>query len=274
MTRRETLPGRTVRQDIRLPAARWVDGLVLRTSSLAHRWIWRGLPAALLLAGCVTPLPMQPASALPAGTWRLGGQVAFAPWCTLSANPIGNCAVEPANVPLPELRLDARAGAGNGLDVGLSGRAAGVLSRGWQLGLLVDAKKELWSREFEPGRRQILSLGPALGADFTTLTLLPGRPTGVQWEGALPLYFGHQTAHFEWVVGARFVERLVPESAFRSGYANVEELGVVAGVYARGPLPWGVQLGYEAPLSYLSSGVFTLSAGVMLELRPGGAPGP
>src|SRR3712207_8653236 len=50
---------------------------------------------------------MQPASTLPEGATRVGGQLGFSPWCGVSGDLALGCAHNAGGTPLPELRVNA-----------------------------------------------------------------------------------------------------------------------------------------------------------------------
>ena len=243
---------------------RWTQ----RASPNGHLRIWRWVVAlALVASGCITPLPLQTASAVPQGITRLGGGVSVTPYCSFTGDPLNECARGLTGIPLPELRLDVRRGLGNGWDLGGSGRVELVAYRGFQAGLLVDAKKEVWAGEIGPGRRQVLSLGGAVSADAVVVSS-GGTPSVRPELGlALPLFYGWQGENSEWVVSPRLVQRF----PYSRGLYGVSEFGLALGVFHRSS-GLGLQLSYQAPFELPTSGLFTVSIGGFLDL--GGAPAP
>src|SRR5690606_21873010 len=73
----------------------------------------------LVVTGCTGVSSLQPASTVPAGTWRVGAQMVASPWCSTSGDPADRCAMLPDGTPLPEVRLTARRGLDASSDVGI-----------------------------------------------------------------------------------------------------------------------------------------------------------
>jgi len=226
----------------------------------------------LLLSGCITAVPMQTASAVPRGVVRLGGEVSFSPWCSFTVNPLGNCALLVTGTPLPEVRGDVRMGLGDGFDFGASIRGGGVLNRGGQGGLLLDAKKEVFSSARSPGPRWLVSVAPGVAADLVTFwPTVPAVPPAVAFQVSMPAYVGYQTEAWEWVLGVRAQERFVAAQSTPSAFLGVPEFGLSVAVFSQGHPRWGGQLSYQAPFELAASGMFTLSGAVLFDL---GTPAP
>lgn len=217
----------------------------------------------LLAAGCGTVIPLQTASTVPRGSYRVGGQLNVAPWCSVTSS-LTLCQVAPLGapgtpvVPMPELRLNGRYGAADRLDLGLS---LHVLPAPFRAGAFLDGKLELWSRPHGEGR-QVLSLG--LGAGVTAGPSFAGTPGISQVELGLPLFYGHPLGPVDLVGSARVLERLAFVDTLSGGpreVLGVTELGLTAGVLTRGNPGVGVQLGYSASVGLLDRGPFSLSVG-------------
>jgi len=183
---------------------------------MERRGLWY-LALVLGLSGCATVLPMQPASVLSEGQWRVEGQAAISPWCGVSGNLSTGCAYNPGGTPLPEARVSARRGLGGAAEVGASAHWSGYAPPGsgdgvsQRFGLLLQGRQEVWSREVSAGNRQMLSVGGAVGADLVSIR--PDvRRLGAEGLLVLPVYFGHQTHAFEWVGRVAFVERFADPS--------------------------------------------------------------
>jgi hypothetical protein len=223
---------------------------------------------ALGLAGCATVTPMQTASTVDEGAWRLGGQLTMAGYCGSFVYGPLECSEYPDGAPLPELRIDARRGLPDGADVGLSLQVAGQVlapTRPIQVGLTVEGKHELFSSPLGAGR-QVLSVGLLLAGAVS------GRPTlrpYVQAEGGVNLLYGIQTSRFEWVAGLALSQRTtfnelgghpaVPEQAS-------QRLGFTLGVFRRAPAGWALQLGYLASPSRFDEGAIQLQYGVFWDV--------
>ncbi len=226
---------------------------------------------ALALAGCSTVVPHQTATTLPAGAYRLGAQLSATPWCGFAVPPSqASCASWPRGPPTPELRLNARYGVTDGFDLGASFHGAAVLGRSYRLGLYVDGKAELWSRELGEGRRQVLSIAPGLGYHSEEV---PTSITGLaELNVALPLLFGHRGELLEWVFGAGAIERLQfadsqAGDGTRSLYPDTQFL-LLTGVTLNRRWRPGVQLTFQAPVTLPGYGLFTLSFALSYDLLP------
>jgi len=211
----------------------------------------------LVLSGCATVVPAQPASTVPAGTYRVSGAMSQGVWCGVRGH---RCTLFPDGAVLPELRANLRRGIVEGVDVGASAYTLLPLGdSGVRLGGFLDGKVEVWDRELEPGRRQIVSVGLGGGGAFNRS--FTGRN---YWEAdlALPVFFGHQTERVELVAGARFAEKLsfLPMEGAR--FHHYSSAGLLVGAFSRGKARVGGQLSYDAPLEIHAQGVWNLSFSV------------
>jgi len=236
---------------------------------MERRELW--IPALVLaLSGCATVLPMQSASALPEGQWRVEAQAAIAPWCGVSGNLSSGCAYNPGGTPLPEGRVSVQRGLADAAELGASAHWSGYAPPGsgdglsQRFGLLVQGKQEVWSRELSPGNRQILSVGGGVGAELVSIR--PDvRRLGFEGLIVLPVYFGHQTNNFEWVGRLAFVERFADPTLDLEGQrpqVDLGELDLAVSLLRRAPGHWGVELGYRAPTGRLGDGAFHVSFGL------------
>jgi hypothetical protein len=232
--------------------------------SSLFRVSWSSVLALVLASSCATVLPMQPASVLPKGALRVGGQVTVAPLCGLSRNFGQDCGSRDGALDLPEVRLGARRGLGDDADFGFSFAVLGSLQsfRPLRLGLTLDGKREWWSRASSPGNRQIVSsnLGAQASAAFGDGN--PGSRTMADFDGVASIQFGQQTDRFEFVVSVRYVHRFrLAEigAPLAPPLQQAPWTQVALGVFRRSPGSWGVQLGYFAPLNRLSTGALQVS---------------
>ncbi len=224
--------------------------------------------------GCTTVVPLQTASTVPRGTWRTGGQIAVSPWCSVSRDVANQCAYLPEGLPLPELRLQGRTGVAEGTDVGASLLASAQLAPDpastplVRTGLYVDGKRELLSRELGDGRRQVLSIAPGVGLALTPVA--PRWAMSPDLDVALPVFFGHQSQGWEWVVGAQVQERvrwrLTEADPERQVQARTE-VGLSVGAFRRNPAGVAYQLGYVAPVDRLGGGRLTFVFGWVFDLK-------
>lgn len=231
----------------------------------------------LVTAGCTGASSLQPASTVPAGTWRLGAQAQASPWCSTSGDPANRCAMLPDGTPLPELRFTARRGLDAASDVGLSvpisvhlGPREGFEQLGIRAGLQGDYKRVLWRRSLGGDREQLISMAPGLGV--FAVTHAPRNALVPDVDLALPLSFGHQTRGHEWVVGLELAERLRVRMAEVDPARRLQastELGLFAAVFSRDGAHTGWQVGYHAPVHAPGGGRFTL--GFAFSLDVGGA---
>lgn len=222
----------------------------------------RSILASLLLAagGCTSFLPLQTASTVPVDSWQFSAQASGSPWCSFTSNP-DNCHVRPQALLIPELRLGARRGLLDGLDVGASVHGQVLTSdmrSSVDVGLLADVKKELWSRSLGEGRRQIVSVG--LGAGINALT--NETNTVGQADAVLPVFFGHQTLGEEYFASVRAANRLTFGYEPAAGPVDVVYFGTSVGmVWRRTGI--GVQLSYDAPVVLANRGAITISTGFL-----------
>ncbi len=239
------------------------------------------ISVALLAAlgpGCVTVVPMQTASVVAPGAYRLSGSATLSTWCSVSLDPAHNCnAGFAGGVPLPEARVGARHGLQGGFDLGSSLQAEVSVGRGYQLGLYADAKKEVWERETPAGHRQLLSVAPGLGYTAYEITSgSSGSGVGVL-DAALPVYFGHQSGNLEWVAGAKYIERFIFTDVDGDGRRELLPLGELAvsvGLFAGGATKFGVELAYQSGVDRPWGGLFNISAGVLWDVGLADAPAP
>lgn len=225
---------------------------------------WWILVTAVTLAGCATYAPLQTASTVTPGKYRLGAQVTGAPYCTLSLSPM-LCTELPRAITVPELRLSARTGLVPRLDAGASvhARMAGETPVG---GLALDAKGEAWSHPLGEGR---LLISGALGAGGTFGPGLPGRAGITQLEFALPLFLAYDRPGSEWLFSPRFVQRfrfIDVTGDSRREALGASELGFALGYVSKGTWSWGVQLEYHAPLAVPLRGPLTLTVGLLFDV--------
>jgi hypothetical protein len=220
------------------------------------------------LAGCATVAPMQTASTVEDGAWRVGAQLSAAAYCGSFVDGPLVCSEYPDGAPLPELRLNARRGLPRGSDLGLSVQVLGQVqapTRPVQVGLTLEGKHELLSGALGQGR-QVLSVGLLLGG------AVAGRPAlrpYLEVEWGLALLYGIQTARFEWMAGAAISDR----AAFNEvgGHPalpklRTERLGFTLGVLRRAPAGWGVQLGYLGDPHRFGAGAIQIQYGVFWDL--------
>ena len=224
----------------------------------------------VLLAGCATVTPMQTASAVEAGHLRVGAQASTAGYCGSFDGPVPtDCTEYPDGLPLPELRINARHGLPQHSDVGLSLQIAGQLdapNRPLQSGLTFEGKRELWSSHSGP--RQILSVAVLLAAAASgRLKLAPY----LQYEWGVSLFYGVQTARFEWVAGVSVSRRTLFNQVGVPSALPVlesERVGVTLGLFRRAPAGWALQLGYLTDPARFGRGALQLQYGVFWDLAP------
>jgi len=250
---------------------------------MTHPPRWPQFSVAVLLlgmgSGCVTVVPMQTASVVPKGAYRVGGASTITGYCGVSLQPftllmgnsrfLNDCNAVPLGFPTPELRLGARHGVADGFDLGASLAAEATLGRGYQAGLFIDGKKEVWTRPLEGGRRQILSVGPGVGYTSVQITnQTPSASVGVL-DLALPVYFGHETERFEWVASVKYVERFLfsqrVDGSAREMLAD-GDFGLSVGMFGRGPTKFGVEFGYQTGVARPWGGLFNVTVGVTWDL--------
>jgi hypothetical protein len=234
---------------------------------------------ASLFAGCETLTPLQTASTVDPGMWRLGAQLSASPYCTLTLDPTGNCYEIPGYLPLPQLRLAARRGLWPRTDAGLSLDGTAILpigpssiQSGFRAGALLDAKVEVWSRPTSSGRH-LVAAAAAIGTSLERWSLPQGgAPLTPGVDLLVPIFYGYQTPGIELVASPRFMERLTYLDITGDGRREVLKqpwLGLALGVFTRRPSRWAFGLEYAAPTAGLHRGSWTLSVGVMFDV---GAP--
>ncbi len=224
----------------------------------------------LVLTGCVTVTPMQTASTVDDGAWRVGGQLSAAGYCGSFDGPTPtDCTNYPDGVPLPELRVDARRGLPHRSDVGLSLQVEGQLfapSRPLQVGLSFEGKRELWSTTGASGRRQLVSISFLAGAAVSGRL---GLPPYLQYEWGVSAFYGLKTSRFEAVVGATVSRRtLFNQVGAPSPLPSVdsERIGLTLGLFRRAPAGWAIQLGYLTDPGHFAHGAIQLQYGVFWDL--------
>lgn len=223
------------------------------------------LLVAVGFAGCTTTAPLQTASTVDPGVYRLSGQVSAAAYCSTTLSPFTHCAYVPRDAPVPEVRFAARRGFTPWLDAGASLAAGGVIHRGLQLQGLVDAKAQLWTHARSETERHILSLGGGVGLSTQQAGLFG---TGDRYSLnevllAVPLFYGFETKRLEVVVSPRFVEHV------GLGTYSTSWVGASVGAFTQGKTRFGIGLDYFAPVSLLDQGWWTLSAGVLWDVGSG-----
>lgn len=230
----------------------------------------RAALACVLLAGCATVTPMQTASTLEDGHWRLGGQLTSAGYCGAFEGPVPtDCSEYPDGFPLPELRANARRGLRHQSDVGGSLQLAGQLwapVRSLQVGLTFDGKHELWSAGSTDRAKQILSVG------FLVAGAVSGRlsvPPYLQYEWGPSLFYGVQTSRFEWVTSVSVSQRTLVNTAGAASSVPMlvsERIGLTLGLFRRAPARWAVQLSYLTPPTHFDHGALQLQIGWFWDL--------
>jgi hypothetical protein len=225
------------------------------------------LPLLLLLASaCATVTPMQTASVVDPGHFRVGGQLSGAGLCGDFAAGLlgflGRCTDYPDGVPLPELRLDGRYGFTSGFDVGLSLQALGQLfapSRPFQGGLTGDVKLQL-ARVTVGEVTHLVSVGFLVGG---ALAGRDGLPLWTQVEFGVPAFYGLQLEHWELVAGVQVTQRL---GFGPNGYTPRVNVGFSLGAFRRDPAGIGLQLAYLTDPSRFSDGALQLQVGYFFDL--------
>jgi hypothetical protein len=241
-----------------------------------RRW---GACASVWVAGCATVIPLQPASTARPGTYLVGAEVSGSPWCGSSGNTPGTCSVAVPGTPLPEVRLSARRGLYDGIDLGASLHVSGSANAGPGTlvqpisgGALVDGKVELWRQSLGEDRRQLVSLGVGAGFSSTQPNPLSNAvlSTGVV-DVVVPLFYGYQTRGWEWVVSPRIDQQLafeyqVPSSTAPRALVPSTFIGLSLAAFSRGTSPWGLGVEVRGPVTGLAGSVVTLSVGKFWEL--------
>lgn len=226
-------------------------------------WIL-GVTAVLAASGCATYVPLQTASTVAPGRYRVGAQVTGAPYCTLSTDP-ALCSELPRNTTLPELRLSGRTGLARSLDAGATVHAR-MAGDSPIAGLSLDGKAEAWSHPLGTGRL-LVSGGLGAGGSFG-----PGsadRPGVTQLEVAVPVFFAYDRPGSEWLFSPRLVQRVrfidITGDPRREAL-GASELGFAVGYVSKGSWQWAVQLEYHAPLAVPLRGPLTLSVGMLFDV--------
>jgi hypothetical protein len=239
------------------------------------RWTALAIAAASLATACQTITPLQTASTVETGTWRLGGQISASPWCSLTLDPAGNCYMLPDNVPIGELRLAARTGLVPRVDAGLSIHGSGVVARSFRIGGLMDAKVELWSVPARSGRH-LIAAGAGIGAAREGWISSQGVTQFTpELELVVPVFYGYQSEKVELVASPRYFERFSYIDITGDGRReSLEErwVGLSLSAYARGPRGWALALEYAAPTAGLHRGALTASGGLFFDIGAGRDP--
>ncbi len=227
-------------------------------------WWW----LLLVLAGCTTVLPMQTASAVDRGRFRVGGQVSTSAFCgDLAGGGLGvtQCTDYPDGLPLPELRANGRYGLGHGFDVGASLQGHGLLfapERAFQLGLTLDVKGELL-RIATRGPTHLISVGLLAGGALAGRFGLPLWP---QVEWGVPLFYGLQFKHWEVVLSATASQRY-QKSPHLTPSAATMRTGFTFGLFHREPAGFAVQLGYTTDPAEFGHGTIQLQFGLFFDVK-------
>lgn len=232
----------------------------------------RTLGLMLVLSDCATVVPMQTASVVERGGLRVGGQLSTSVFCgDASQGPLlglTRCTDYPDGIPLPELRVNGRYGLGSRFDVGVSAQALGQVlapERVFQFGLTVDLKAEL-VRARTGAVTHVVSAGLLGGA---ALSGRFGLPLWAQLEWGVPLFYGLQLEHWEFVVGTSLSER---RTVSRVGASVVlppssnARVGFTLGAFRRVPTSWGLQVGYLTDPARFSNGTIQVQFGWFFDL--------
>lgn len=245
---------------------------------------WFFVTALALSTACTTLTPLQTASTVKPGVWRLGAQGSVSPACSVT-DPVGylrlfgpgeppfaDCMISPQGLPTPELRGHLRRGLNDVTDLGVSVHGSAVFPVGIQVGTTLDVRRQLWSRALTgTDRRQLLTVGPQAGlavvgvSSSRSSTLRPEFQTDL----TLPMYFGHQLDTFELVASPRYTARLNVTrgtnglNTFDTGY-----LGLSLSAHSRSKLQLAFGVDYYAPTGMLAGGLFTVSLGIAYDLLP------
>jgi hypothetical protein len=219
-----------------------------------------------LLTGCTTVVPMQTASAVDRGRFRVGGQLSTSVYCgSLAEGGLGvtRCTEYPDGVPIPELRASGRYGLGHGFDVGASLQGTGAIfapERPFQLGTSIDVKGEVL-RVPTSGPTHLVSIGLLGGAAVAWRLGLEAWP---QVEWAVPLFYGLQFQHWELVASANVSHRFT-QSPHLSPSTDTVRTGFSLGLFHREPAGFAVQLGYSTDPARFSYGTFQLQFGLFFD---------
>jgi hypothetical protein len=221
----------------------------------------------LVLTGCTTVVPMQTASVVDRGRFRVGGQLTTSTFCgNLAEGGVGvtYCNDYPDGVPIPELRANGRYGLGHGFDLGASLQGSGAIfapERPLQFGLTVDLKGELL-RFPTRGPTHLVSVGLLGGAAIAGRLGLPVWP---QLEWGVPLFYGLQFQHWEVVASANLSQRF-RQSPNLSPSTDTVRLGFSLGLFHRQPAGFALQVGYSTDPTAFSLGTIQLQLGLFFDL--------
>lgn len=221
----------------------------------------------LVLSGCTTVVPMQTASVIDRGRFRVGGQLSTSTYCgNLAEGGLGvtSCNDYPDGVPIPELRANGRFGLGHGFDVGASLQGHGAIfapERPFQLGLTFDLKGELL-RLRTRGPTHLISVGLLGGAAIAGRF---GMPVWPQVEWAVPLFYGLQFQHWEAVLSANLSQRFT-QSPNLSPSTDTVRVGFALGLFHREPAGFALQVGYSTDPTEFSFGTIQLQVGLFFDL--------
>jgi hypothetical protein len=230
--------------------------------------------ASVWVTGCATVIPLQPASTVRPGGYLVGAQVSASPWCGSAGNAGGTCSVAVPGTPLPEVRVSARRGLWDGLDLGASLHVSGSANSGqgtlvqpMSAGMLVDGKVELWERPLGEGRRQVISVGVGVGFSSTQPNPLSNAVLSTaRVDAVVPVFYGYQTSRWEWVVSPRVDQQLafeyqVPSSTAPRALVPSTFIGLSLAGFTRQAAPWAFGVEVRGPASGLGESVVTVSAG-------------
>lgn len=239
-----------------------------RSAALKMRRLWQAT-ALLALTGCATIVPMQTASVVDEGAWRIGGQASAAAFCNLA--DVTKCHDYPDGIQTPEVRANVRRGVGLRADLGASLQLQPVLfspERPLQVGLTLDLKRE-WLRVERSGLTHVLSAG-LLGA-----IAISGRANLAPWfqaEVGVPVFYGLQTHSWEVVFGISAADRTVfsPGPTPRTDKLRI---GASLGLFRRAPGHWAAQLTYLTDARALSAGSLALQFALFWDVVPAPKPG-
>lgn len=224
------------------------------------------LAASSLLAGCATVVPMQTASVVPEGAWRVGGQLSAAGFCSLY--DVTDCHDYTDGIPFPEMRADVRRGLAPGFDLGASLQLQPVA---------FSAAKPIGAGLALDGKYELVRSGPhVVSTGLLGSGAISGRIGLSPWwqaELAVPLFHGFRTREFEWVAGLNVSHRWVwTDSPGTSALSPLRtwRTGVSAGIFRRTPAGWSLQLTYLAQPAWPREGALLVQFGWFWQLTPEG----
>lgn len=230
----------------------------------------RLLPVLCVVAvGCSTVTPMQTASVVAPQTFRLGGQLTAAGFCgNAGEGGLGvlRCADFPDGVPTPELRASGRAGIAKGFDLGLSVFGFGQLlapERVATFGMTLDGKAEVLRIKASDDVSHVFSAGLLFGAATSFRTGLQGWG---QLDWGVPLFYGLQLRHWEFVLGSTISTRNL-DAAPPSPDVMVPRLSFSLGLYQRAPAGIALQLAYFTDPRAFTLGALQLQVGLFWDLK-------